>query len=83
MGRTINKDSLLVNMTLEKDNVTGETKLTGLTYTPTLCGSTEAGSYVVLPADLGSIAQSAKPKPLGASRARTIKVLGNAVAKPE
>jgi poly-gamma-glutamate synthesis protein (capsule biosynthesis protein) len=47
MGRTINKDSLLVNMTLEKDNVTGETELKKLTYTPTLCAGTDAGSYVI------------------------------------
>lgn len=83
MGRTINKDSFLVNMTLEKDAVTSEVELKELTYTPTLCAGTEAGSYVILPADSASISSSSKASALEASRNRTIKVLGDAVAKPE
>lgn len=83
MGRTINGDSALVNMTLEKDAVTGVTALVSLTYTATLCSSTEAGRYVILPAGLGSIAQSNKVKALEASRRRTVDVIGNIVAVPE
>lgn len=83
MGRTINKDSFLVNMELEKDAVTGETKLARLTYTPTLCGSTVEGAYVILPADSASIVTSSKASALESSRKRTINVLGDAVAKPE
>jgi hypothetical protein len=83
MGRTINKDSFLVNMTLEKDAVTGEVELKELTYTPTLCTGTEAGNFVILPADLASISLSSKASALEASRNRTIKVVGDAVAKPE
>lgn len=83
MGRTINKDSFLVNMTLVKDAATGATTLEELTYTPTLCTSTDAGNYVVLPADFSSIAKSVKASALSSSRERTIDVLGDAVAKPE
>lgn len=83
MGRTINKDSALVNITLEKNIETGETKIFELTYTPTLCTSTAAGSYVVLPADDEYISRSGKAKALKAARKRIIKVMGETVAQPE
>ncbi len=83
MLRTINRDSVLVNIVLEKDLTTGVTTLAGLTYTPTYCTTTGAGRFVILPADPDSIALSAKAKALKYSRARTIKVLAETAAKPE
>ncbi len=83
MGRTINKDSVIVSFVLEKDNATGETKLLELTYIPTLCANTADGNYVVLPADLNSIATSKYANSLTKSRNRTIAVLGTEVALPQ
>jgi|GEM_PF-362205 len=82
MGATICKDSIIVNMTLEKDGQTGETKLSSLTYTPTFCTAFSGRRFVILPADLSYIAQSGKAKILKASRTRTIRVLGTKVAQP-
>jgi poly-gamma-glutamate capsule biosynthesis protein CapA/YwtB (metallophosphatase superfamily) len=82
MGRTINRDSTLVNIVLEKDIETGITTLAGLTYTPTRCSTTSAGRYVILPADLDSIAESDMAKALKSSRTRTVKVLKDEVAAP-
>ncbi len=79
MGRTINKDSMILGFSLEKDNVTNLTSLKDLTYTPTLC----AGNYVVLPADQESIAGSDYAPQLERSRARTIKVLEETIATPK
>lgn len=83
MGRNINKDSVLLNLVLKKDQVTGETILEDTSYTPTLCTSTDAGSNVVLPADLESISQSEKAAALNASRDRTVEVMSDNIARPE
>lgn len=83
MCRTINKDSLILNIVLEKNNETGITAIAALTYTPTLCTNTSAGRFVILPADLESIAQSSRAKTLKSSRARTVKVLSDKAATPE
>ncbi len=83
MGRTINKDSVVVNFVLEKDFATGETTLIELTYIPTFCRGTDAGNFIVLPADLESIATSEYADSLIKSRERTIKVLGTTIATPQ
>jgi len=78
-----NKDAVMVDLILEKDPGSGKTSLAQLTYIPTYCTSTSAGRFVILPADLASIAQSGGSAALKASRNRTIKVLSDTVAKPE
>lgn len=83
MGRTINRDSVLVNIVLEKDSQTGAVTLAKLTYTPTYCTNTRAGNFVIMPAGRDSIAQSKIAKALKSSRARTVNVLKNKVAAPE
>ncbi len=83
MCRTINRDSVLVNIALEKNTETGMTTLAALTYTPTYCAATSEGRFVIMPAGLDYIAKSVKAKALKYSRARTIKVLSDTVAVPE
>lgn len=82
MGRTINKDSVIVNFVLEKNFLTGETALVSLTYTPTLLQGTDAGTFIILPADLASIETSKYASSLEKSRNRTIDVLGETIATP-
>jgi len=82
MGRTINKDSVIVNFVLEKNFATNVTTLIELTYTPTLCTTTDTGRFIILPADPVSIAQSKYASYLEKSRARTIAVLGETIAIP-
>lgn len=81
MGATICKDSMMVNITLQKD-ADGKTTIAALTYTPTYCTNTSAGRFVILPADLASIAAN-NSKALKSSRTRTVKVVGDKVAAPE
>lgn len=83
MGSTICRDSIIVNITIEKDAETNKTELASLTYTPTHYTSFLGRNWVVIPADLSYIEKSGIAKILLASRARTIKVLGTEVAKPE
>ncbi|MGI5849874.1 MAG: CapA family protein [Christensenellales bacterium] len=83
MAKTMHNDGVMLNLVLEKNQITGETTLAALTYTPTLCTSTGAGRFVVLPADLESIAQSRNASELNASRKRTIEVLSDTIAIPE
>lgn len=82
MGATICRDAFMVNLTLEKDPVSGKTIIAELTYTPTYIMKTSAGRFVVVPADLASIAAHNNSKSLMSSRARTIKVIGDKVATP-
>ncbi len=82
MGRKINKDSALVNITLVKDPATGKTAIANLTYTPTYCMTTDAGRFVVRPADLESI-EKAGSKSLESSRGRALKIMGDTVAQPQ
>ncbi len=82
-GRALNRDGMILKFVLEKDGVTGETTLQDLSYIPTLCTNTDEGSFVVLPADEASIASSEYAARLQDSRARTIDVLGEEIAKPE
>jgi poly-gamma-glutamate synthesis protein (capsule biosynthesis protein) len=74
MSRSINKDSALVTFALEKQPDTGAVGIAGITYLPTYCGS----RFVISPATA-----AAKSSTLKASRKRTLKVWGSAVAKPE
>jgi hypothetical protein len=74
---------MILKFTLEKNNVTGETALTSLSYLPTLCTTTSAGRYTILPADEAYIAASEYAGALEDSRERTIAVLGEDIAKPE
>lgn len=83
MGSNINRDSLLLSLVLEKDNEKNTTSLVELKYMPTYCANTQEGNFVVLPADMQSIAASGSAGPLEASRKRTIEVLSNTVAIPE
>ncbi len=83
MGRTINKDSVMVKILLEKDYAKNTTTLSKLTYIPTLCSNTEAGRFVILPADLESIEKSEKPASLEKARKRTIKILSDDIFIPE
>ena len=80
MGQTMHKDGVIVSMALEKEQATGVTTLSSLTYIPTLCASSKAGRYVIYPADLMSIANSADASDLQKSRERTIRVLTEDVA---
>ena len=84
MSKTMHKDGVLVNISLEKDVVSGETTLTSLTYTPTFCASSsDAGRYVIYPADSASILQSDMAPTLSDSRERTIGVLTENAATAE
>jgi poly-gamma-glutamate capsule biosynthesis protein CapA/YwtB (metallophosphatase superfamily) len=80
MGQTMHKDGVIVSMELEKEHETGTTTLSSLTYIPTLCASSKAGRYVIYPADLMSITNSADASELQKSRERTIRVLTEDVA---
>lgn len=82
-GRSMNRDGMILKFVLEKDNVTGETTLGPMSYIPTYCMNTDAGSFAVLPADLGAIASSEYASKLESSRNRTIDVLGEEIATPE
>lgn len=84
MSQTKHKDGVLVNLSLQKDLVSGETALTSLTYTPTFCASSsDLGRFVVFPADSLSITQSDMASVLSDSRERTIDVLTENVAAAE
>ncbi len=83
MSRTMNKDSVIMRLVLEKEYEAGITSLTGFSYIPTLCTSTNGGSFAALTADLASIDTSDSPSQLEKSRNRTIDVLGDLVATPE
>ena len=83
MARTINNDGVIIKLVLEKDNVENTTSLIEFTYIPTLCTTTDAGRFVVVPANLESIEGSDMASALEKSRARTIDVLGNTIAVPE
>ena len=83
MGRTINTDSVIVNLVLEKSYISGKTVIKSLTYIPTLCRDTSAGSFIVLPTTPDYIASSQYASSLESSRQRTIDVLGETVALPE
>jgi poly-gamma-glutamate synthesis protein (capsule biosynthesis protein) len=84
MSQTMHKDGVLVNISLEKDLVTQETTLTSLTYTPTFCASSsDAGKYVIYPADSASTSQGDMASTLSKSRERTIEVLTESVATAE
>jgi poly-gamma-glutamate synthesis protein (capsule biosynthesis protein) len=85
MPRDINKDGMIFKFALEKNNISGKTTISDLSYIPTYCGNTKAGNYVVMPADEASIAASKSPytEALQSSRERTIAVLGSGIATPE
>ncbi len=83
MSKTMHKDGVMVNLVLEKEYENETTSLIKLTYTPTYCTSTDAGRFVVLPADLQSIRESDMASSLENSRERTIKILSDTVAAPE
>lgn len=82
MGRTINKDSVILHFTLEKDYNSGVTQLVELSYIPTLCRGTDEGNFIVLPTHEEYVAQSPYASSLLKSRKRTIKVLEDTVATP-
>ncbi len=83
MGRTINKDSVIVNLVLEKNYADGSMTIKELTYIPTLCRDTGEGDYVILPATYEYIETSPYASSLEKSRRRTIDVLGETVAIPK
>lgn len=83
MAKTMHKDGVMINLVLEKEYETNTTSLVQLTYTPTLCTHTDTDRFVILPADLASIAQSDMAATLEDSRERTIAVLSDTVATPE
>lgn len=83
MGKTINKDSVIVNFELEKNYTEGTVRLTQLSYIPTLCTATDAGNHIILPTSSEYLAQSPYASSLESSRKRTVKVLGETVALPE
>lgn len=80
MGEQINKDGVIVSVTLEKSVETGLTTITDLSYTPTMCLSTDEERFVIFPADAASIPGSPVEAFLAASRERTFNVLKDAVA---
>lgn len=82
MGRTMNKDSVILQFTLEKDYNSGVTQLVDLSYIPTLCRATDAGNFIVLPTHEEYVSQSPYSSSLLKSRKRTIKVLEDTVATP-
>lgn len=82
MGRTMNKDSVILQFTLEKDYNSGVTQLVDLSYIPTLCRATDAGNFIVLPTHEEYVAESPYASSLLKSRKRTIKVLEDTVATP-
>ncbi len=83
MSKTMHKDGVLVRLVLEKNPATGDTSRVSLTYTPTLCVSSSASNYTILPADSVSISQSDKADALTSSRERTIDVLTEDAATAE
>ncbi len=84
MSKPMHKDGVIVSCALEKDCVTEKTALVSLSYTPTYCASsTGAGKYVVYPADVASLSESAVAQTLKQSRERTVEVLAETVAKAE
>lgn len=82
MGRTMNKDSVILQFTLEKDYNSGVTQLVDLSYIPTLCRATDAGNFIILPTHDEYVSQSPYASSLLKSRERTIKVLKDTVATP-
>lgn len=82
MGRTMNKDSVILQFILQKDYNRGVTQLVDLSYIPTLCRATDAGNFIVLPTHYEYIAESPYASSLLKSRNRTIKVLEDTVATP-
>lgn len=82
MPRSMNKDGVMIELTLEKEYENETTALVGLSYTPTMCTNNSTGRYVVVPADLVSISQSDMASRLESSRERTIKVLQDTIATP-
>jgi poly-gamma-glutamate synthesis protein (capsule biosynthesis protein) len=80
MGRNINRDGVIVSIVLEKLPETGETVITSLSYTPTICLSTEEARYVIYPADSASIAGSSVEAELAGSRERTLRILKEEIA---
>ena len=83
MGRTINTDSVVVSIILEKDYTQGTVVLKELGYIPTLCRTTDAGSFIILPTTSEYIKTSEYASSLEKSRQRTIDVLGENVAVPK
>ncbi len=83
MAESMHKDGVMVNLYIEKEFEKQTTSLINLNYTPTFCTSTDAGRYVVCPADSQSIEQSPIASSLENSRQRTIKILSDTVAAPE
>ena len=83
MGRTMNKDSVIVNLVLEKNYTDEAVVIKELTYIPTLCRATNEGDYVVLPATPEYIETSPYASSLEKSRQRTINDLGQNVATPK
>lgn len=84
MGETIHKDGVLLNFTLEKDWVSGQTSLVSLSYTPTFCASTsDIGRFVIYPADAVSITHSDIAQTLSRSRERTVSILTENIATAE
>ena len=83
MSKTMHNDGVILSIELEKEYETGSTSLVSLTYIPTLCTTTSAGRFVVLPADLASINESDMASSLEDSRERTVDILGDAVATPQ
>ena len=83
MSGTIHNDGALLCMTIEKDPADGTTTLEKLSYISTLCTTTDAGRFVVLPATLDAIAQSEIASKLDACRQRTIDVFSDTIAVPE
>lgn len=81
MARDINNDTAFVNISLEKDPSTGKTAIASLTYTPAFCTRTDAGRFVLIPADAVS-ASERNSRDLDKSRERTIKAVGSNVAQP-
>lgn len=80
MARDINNDTAFVNISLEKD-AAGKTSIVSLTYTPAFCTRTDAGRFVLIPADADSVSDR-NLKALEKSRKRTIAAVGNNVAQP-
>ena len=73
---------LSVNKIMERyiPDLSGKTTLESLSYLPTYCGNASAGRFAVVPADAASVKGNSA---LVKSRARTIKVLGEDIARPE
>ncbi len=80
MGRNTNRDGVIVSVVLEKLTETGETVITSLSYTPTVCLSTNEEKYVIYPADAASITGSPVEVELTGSRERTLRILKEEIA---